>query len=204
MAAPVSYNTIKSLAEGIYKEKGSKFIASAFPVTDEADIKTIIEDIRKRHHSARHHCYAYILGVDKSIWRINDDGEPSGTGGRPILGQIRSHNLTNVLIIVSRYFGGTLLGISGLTNAYKSAAMDALRNADIMNHVIHEYYEIFFPYSSMNDVMTVIKDENITQSEQSFDLECRIKLDFSSSASERILNRLSKIEGVKSKYITTE
>ena len=201
MASADSYKTIKSFSEGIYKEKGSKFIASAFPVSNETEIKTIIEDIRKHNHNARHHCYAYILGSDKAVWRTNDDGEPSGTAGRPILGQIRSHDLTNTLIVVSRYFGGTLLGISGLTNAYKSAAMDALSNAEIIDHIIQEYYEIIFPYSAMNDVMTIIKEENIVQSEQSFDLECKVMLNFRISATERILKKWSKIEGLKYRFI---
>jgi len=204
MEASDSFKTIKSVSGGIYKEKGSKFIAFAYPAFREEEIKTIIEKTRKAYHNAKHHCFAYVLGSEGDIWRVNDDGEPSGTGGRPILGQIRSHNLTNTIIVVSRYFGGTLLGVSGLANAYKSAAMDALNNAEIINHFIQDYYEIFFPYSSMNDVMTIIKDENITQSEQSFDLECKIRLNFRSSASEKILNRLSKVKGLKYRFLVTK
>jgi uncharacterized YigZ family protein len=204
MAANDTYKTIRSLSHGIYKEKGSKFIAAAWPVTEESEIKIILENTRKEHHEARHHCYAYLLGQDGLMWRANDDGEPSGSAGRPILGQIKSHGLTNVLIIVSRYFGGTLLGVSGLINAYRSAASSALENAEIIDHIIQEYYEIIFPYSSMNDVMSVIKDENITKSEQFFDLECRIRLNFRFSASERILNRLSKINGLKYRFLITK
>ena len=197
MATPDTYKTIKSVSEGIYKEKGSKFIASACPVKNEEEIKVLLDKTRKSHHSARHHCYAYILGNESETWRANDDGEPSGTGGRPILRQIRSHNLTNILVIVSRYFGGTLLGVSGLANAYKSAAISALENAEIIDRIIQDYYEIVFPYSVMNDVMTIIKEENISQSGQSFDLECRITINFRSSASKKILNRLSNVEGLK-------
>ena len=204
MAAADSYKTIKSVSEGIYKEKGSKFIAFAYPVFQEEEIKAIIEKTRKAHHNARHHCFAYILGSEGDTWRVNDDGEPSGTGGRPILGQIRSRNLTNILIVVSRYFGGSLLGVSGLTNAYKSAAMSALDNAEIIDHIIQEFYEIEFPYSVMNDVMMVIKEENITQSKQSFDLECRVMLNFRSSGSEKILNRLSKVKGLKYRFLVTK
>jgi uncharacterized YigZ family protein len=204
MAANDTYKTIRSLSHGIYKEKGSRFIAEAWPVTEESEIKIIMENTRKEHHEARHHCYAYLLGQDGLMWRANDDGEPSGSAGRPILGQIKSHGLTNVLIIVSRYFGGTLLGVSGLINAYRSAASSALENAEIIDHIIQEYYEIIFPYSCMNDVMSVIKDENITKSEQFFDLECRIRLNFRFSASERILNRLSKINGLKYKFLITK
>lgn len=202
MAAPDTYKTIKSVSEGIYKEKGSKFIAAACPVKNEEEIKILLDKTRKTHHSARHHCYAYILGNDSESWRANDDGEPSGTGGRPILGQIRSFNLTNILIIVSRYFGGTLLGVSGLANAYKSAARSALENAEIIDRIIQDYYEIVFPYSAMNDVMTIIKEEDISQSGQSFDLECRVTINFRSSASEKIINRLSNVEGLKYKHIT--
>jgi len=204
MAAADSYKTIKSVSEGIYKERGSKFIAFAYPVFQEEEIKAIIEKTRKAHHNARHHCFAYILGSEGDTWRVNDDGEPSGTGGRPILGQIRSRNLTNILIVVSRYFGGSLLGVSGLTNAYKSAAMSALDNAEIIDHIIQEFYEIEFPYSVMNDVMMVIKEENITQSKQSFDLECRVMLNFRSSGSEKILNRLSKVKGLKYRFLVTK
>ncbi len=204
MEASDSYKTIKSVSEGIYKEKGSKFIAFAYPVCQEEEIKAIIEKTRKAHHNAKHHCFAYVLGFEGNTWRINDNGEPSGTCGRPILGQIRSHDLTNTLIIVSRYFGGTLLGVSGLANAYKSAAISALKNAEIIDYIIQEYYEILFPYSSMNDVMTVIKEENITQSGQSFNLECKVMLNFRSSASEWILNRLSKIEGLQFRFLVTK
>jgi uncharacterized YigZ family protein len=139
------YRTIKSISSGLYKEKGSRFISAAFPVSEESEIKNIIETIRREHHEARHHCYAYLIGAKQEIWRANDDGEPSGTGGRPILGQIRSAELTNVLIVVSRYFGGTLLGVSGLINAYRSAAESALANAEKIDHVINEFYEIYYP-----------------------------------------------------------
>ena len=197
-----TYKTIRALSEGIFKEKGSKFIASARPVSQETEIKTIIEGIRKEHHVAKHHCYAYILGQDGITWRANDDGEPSGTAGRPILGQIRSCGLTNVLVVVSRYFGGTLLGVSGLINAYKTAASTALANAEIIDHVIHECYEVKYPYPAMNDVMKIIKEENIIQSEHTFDLECRIILNFRSSAKERILNRLARVQGLTYKFIS--
>jgi len=203
MEASDSYKTIKSVSEGIYKEKGSKFIAFAYPVYQEEEIKAIIEKTRKAHYNAKHHCFAYVLGSEGNTWRINDDGEPSGTGGRPILGQIRSHDLTNTLIVVSRYFGGTLLGVSGLANAYKSAAIYALENAEIIDHIIQEYYEILFPYSSMNDVMMVIKEENITQSGQSFNLECRVILNFRSSAKVRILDRLSRINSLTYRLISS-
>jgi putative IMPACT (imprinted ancient) family translation regulator len=134
---------------------------------------------------------------------VNDDGEPSGTAGRPILGQINSFGLTNIIIVVSRYFGGTLLGVSGLLNAYRSAAESALRNAELTEKTVNEYYEISYPYISMNDVMKILKEENIGQSEQSFDIECRILLNFRISSKEKVLYRLSRIDGLNYRYIET-
>jgi uncharacterized YigZ family protein len=196
-----SYTTIKSSSQGIYKEKGSRFIAFAYPVADQEEIKPIIDKTRKEHHEAKHHCYAYMIGHERMIWRVNDDGEPSGTAGRPILGQINSFGLTNILIVVSRYFGGTLLGVSGLINAYRSAAASAIKNAEIIECTLQEFYEITYPYISMNDVMKILKEEDIGQSDQIFDLECRIKVNFRASARDKILNRLSRIEGLKYRYL---
>lgn len=198
-----SYKTIKSPSNGIYKDKGSRFLAFAYPLSDQDEIKPIIDKLRKEHHEARHHCYAYMIGHDRLIWRVNDDGEPSGTAGRPILGQINSFGLTNILIVVARYFGGTLLGVSGLINAYRSAAASAIENAEITESTVQEFYEITYPYISMNDVMKIVKEENINQSDQSFDLECRIKLNFRASAREKILSRLSRIEGLEYRYLET-
>ncbi|MCX6328673.1 MAG: YigZ family protein [Bacteroidia bacterium] len=199
-----SYKTIKSASCGIYKEKGSKFISEAYQVTDESEIKIILENVRRKYHEAKHHSYAYLLGNEGQVWRTNDDGEPSGTAGKPIMGQIRSFGLTNVLIIVSRYFGGTLLGVSGLINAYRSAAESALSNAEIIDHIIHEFYEITYPYTAMNDVMKIVKEENIIQSEHNFDLECRIIIDFRSSAKERIIERFSRIEGLNYRFLSAK
>jgi uncharacterized YigZ family protein len=198
-----SYITIKSASSGIYKEKGSRFIAFACPVSDQDDIKPIIEKIRKEHHEAKHHCYAYMLGQERIIWRVNDDGEPSGTAGRPILGQINSFGLTNILIVVSRHFGGTLLGVSGLINAYRSAAAAAITNGEIIECTLKEFYEITYPYIAMNDVMKILKEEDIDQSDHLFDLECRIRLNFRASESNKILSRLTRIEGLKYRYLET-
>jgi uncharacterized YigZ family protein len=199
-----TYKTIKSASQGIYKEKGSRFFSFAVPVSDQEEIKPLLDKIKKEHHEARHHCFAYMIGHERNIWRVNDDGEPSGTAGRPILGQINSFDLTNIIIIVSRYFGGTLLGVSGLINAYRSAATSALLNADITERTLQEYYEITYPYISMNDVMRILKELNLGQSEQSFDLECRILLNFRVSVKEKVLNRLSRIDGLKYRYIETQ
>ena len=198
-----TYKTIKSPAEGIYKEKGSRFVSIAIPVSDQEKIKLIIDKIKKEHHEARHHCFAYMIGHERNIWRINDDGEPSGTAGRPILGQINSFELTNILIVVSRYFGGTLLGVSGLINAYRSAAASAIQNAEVLEKTLQEYYEITYPYISMNDVMRILKEENVGQSGQIFDLECRILLNFRTNLKEKVLSRLSRIDGLKYTYLDT-
>ncbi|MCX6254275.1 MAG: YigZ family protein [Bacteroidia bacterium] len=198
-----SYTTIKSPSQGIYKEKGSRFIAFACPVSHQEEIKPIIDKIRKEHHEAKHHCYAYMIGKERMVWRVNDDGEPSGTAGKPILGQINSFGLTNILIVVSRYFGGTLLGVSGLINAYRSSACSAIRNAVIIECTLQEFFEITYPYVSMNDVMKILKEEYIGQSDQTLDLECRIKINFRASAREKILTRFSRIEGLKYRYLET-
>ena len=197
------YKTIKSPSVGIYKEKGSRFISFALPVSDQEAIKPIIDRIKKEHHEARHHCFAYMIGFERNIWRVNDDGEPSGTAGRPIMGQINSYGLTNILIVVSRYFGGTLLGVSGLINAYRSAAASAIQNAELEEKTLQEYYEITYPYISMNDVMRILKEENIGQSGQTFDLECRILLNFRVTLRERVMSRLSRIDGLKCTYLNT-
>ncbi len=196
-----SYFTIKSFSQGIYKEKGSRFIASAFPISDQEEIKNIIDKLKKENHEARHHCFAYMLGQERLIWRVSDDGEPSGTAGKPILGQINSFGLTNILIVVSRIFGGTLLGVSGLINAYKTSAASAINNAEIIECTVQEFYEITFPYESMNDVMKIIKEESINQNEHSFDLFCKIKIDFRASLREKILTRLSRIEGLECSFL---
>ena len=198
-----TYKTIKSPSEGVYKEKGSRFVSIAIPVSEQEEIKPIIDKIKKEHHEARHHCFAYMIGSERINWRVNDDGEPSGTAGRPILGQINSFGLTNIIIVVSRYFGGTLLGVSGLINAYRSAAAAALNNAELTEKTLREYYEIIYPYIAMNDVMKILKEENVEQSEQLFDLECRILVNFRVSVKEKVLSRFSRIDGLKCKYIET-
>lgn len=196
-----TYLTIKSFSNGLYKEKGSRFIAFAYPVHTQEEIKPIIETIRKEYHDARHHCFAYVLGQDRKTFRVNDDGEPSGTAGKPILGQINSHGLTNILIVVIRYFGGKLLGVSGLINAYRSASEAAIDNCEITEVTIRDYYVITFPYSSLNDVMKIIKEEEIVSSGHEFDLKCRININFRISAQERILKMMNRIEGLEYLFI---
>jgi uncharacterized YigZ family protein len=199
-----TYRTIRTVSEGTYKDKGSRFIARAIPVTDEQEIKKHLDDVRKIYHDARHHCYAYLLGRGGETWRANDDGEPSGTAGRPILGQIKSAGLTNILIIVTRYFGGTLLGASGLIKAYKAASAAAIENAEIIDHIVNVHYEILFPYSAMNEIMKIIKEESIEQTEHSFELNCSMRINFREALKNRIELKFSRIEGVKMSFIYEE
>ena len=196
-----TYKTIKSLSQGIYKEKGSRFIAYASPVSSIEEIKPILNDYHKKFYDAKHHSYAYQLGYERLIWRANDDGEPSGTAGKPILGQINSFGLTNILIVVVRYFGGTLLGTSGLINAYKTAAYEAIINSMIIECTVNNYYRIEFDYSLMNVVMNILKDENIDQSGQNFGLNCSMEISFRLSSTENILKRFSNLEKIKLTFI---
>lgn len=190
------YLTINAPAEGLYKEKGSKFIAFAIPVSNVEQIKEILEEKRKEHHDARHVCYAYILGVDKADYRSNDDGEPSGTAGRPILGSLLSAGVTNVLIAVVRYFGGTKLGTSGLINAYKVASADALENAEIIEKTVDEEIHITFDYLVMNDVMKIIKDVSPQVLSQQFDNDCKMVLSIRKGDAPNLIERLKKVESL--------
>ena len=199
-----TYKTLEKESEGIFKDKGSKFIAKAFPVKKEEDIKEIVSRLKKDFYDARHHCYAYRIGFHGENFRHNDDGEPSSTAGKPILGQLLSNNITNALIVVIRYFGGTKLGVSGLIHAYKSASINAISNNNIIEKTINEHYEISFDYLVLNDVMKIIKDENPTIESQQFDLNCLIKLNIRRKNAELLENKLSKIEGIKLKNIGSE
>lgn len=173
------YKTIEAQAEGLYKEKGSKFLSFAIPVRSVEEVKTILETYRKEYYDARHVCYAYMLGADREEFRANDDGEPSGTAGRPILGQINSFGLTNILVIVVRYFGGILLGTGGLIVAYKEATQDALNNASIVERDVMLYKEWRFSYEKMNDVMKALKAIEAKILEQGYeDGECVIKCEY--------------------------
>jgi uncharacterized YigZ family protein len=198
-----SYKTILETAEGIYKEKGSKFITYAYPVTCEEEIKEHIAVLKKEYYDARHHCYAYMLGAEKKNFRANDDGEPSSTAGKPILGQILSHDLTNILIVVVRYFGGTKLGASGLIHAYKTAAADAISNAKIVDRTVNDVYDIHFDYLVMNDVMREIKEEQPLQLGQDFNLTCKITISMRQNDIGKVLERFEKIESVKTEFIRT-
>lgn len=192
-----TYKTIAAPSEGLYKEKGSKFLAFAYPVHNLDDIKAHLEQLRKDYFDARHHCYAYILGPRKDAFRANDDGEPSGTGGRPIHGQLLSAELTDTLIVVVRYFGGILLGASGLANAYKTAARDAIDHAQIIEKTIDARYRLNFEYALMNDVMRILKEFGLKPENQQFDLECVLEVSVRQSLSVRVYDRLADLRAVR-------
>lgn len=164
--------TINKAGEGLYKEKGSKFLAFAYPISSLEDVNIKLEELRKEYHDARHHCYAYILEPDAKQYRANDDGEPNHSAGDPILGQIRSFNLTNTLIVVIRYFGGTKLGVSGLITAYKTAAEEALRNSHVIKQFITYTIKISYSYNSTNEVMKLLDQFNLKIKQQSFEEKC--------------------------------
>jgi len=163
-----TYKTLSAPSEGEFRDKGSKFFAYAYPVYTEEEWQTRLEEVKKLHHKARHWCYAYRIGIDKNNFRANDDGEPSGTAGRPILGQIDSFGLSNVFVVVVRYFGGTKLGTSGLINAYRSCTTDAFENAEIIDKMVEDVYRFTFDYSIMSDVMNAIKKNEIEPLKQDF------------------------------------
>ena len=192
-----TYKTIAGPSEGIYREKGSKFIALAFPVQSEAEVKEKLAEIQKQYFDARHHCYSYILGPNKDAYRLNDNGEPSGTAGRPIHGQLLSKDLTNTLVIVVRYFGGIKLGVSGLINAYKTAAKDALDAATIIEKTVDETYKVSFDYSVMNSVMQLLKDPYVTILGQGYEGRYLITFKIRRREADRIVTALRKINTVK-------
>jgi uncharacterized YigZ family protein len=192
-----TYKTISEKAVGIFKDKGSKFLAFAYPVCTQNEIKEIITNLKKQYHDARHHCFAYRLGAKKEIYRLNDDGEPSGTAGKPIYGQILSVDLTDILIVVVRYFGGILLGTGGLINAYRTASADALNNARIIVKIVEDLYTINFDYTDMSKVMRIIREENLEQLHHVFDQQCEISLKIRQRDSKRISNRLESIQSLK-------
>lgn len=187
------FKTLKGEARGMFRDRGSKFIAVAMRVNTLDEVKEGLERVKSEFRDARHHCYAYTIGHNDDNWRVNDDGEPSGTAGKPIMGQINSMGLSNVLIVVVRYFGGTLLGVGGLINAYRSASRDALENAKIITATIRVEYLLEFPYASMNDVMTIIKEENLEQFEQVFELACSLRVRMPLSSEERVVSRFNLV-----------
>ncbi len=188
------YRTIKEKAEGTYSEKRSKFLAFAIPVSTVDEVKTLVAEYQKKYYDARHVCYAYMLGAERKEFRANDNGEPSGTAGKPILGQINSNELTNILIIVVRYFGGIKLGTSGLIVAYRLAAAEAIAAAEIIEKTVDEDVKVKFEYPMMNEVMKVVKDMEPQIVSQDFDMDCRMTLRIRKGEAERMKEKLKKIE----------
>ena len=191
-----TFLTIAAAAEGLYKDRGSKFLAFAYPINNDEEVKSLVQHLKKEHHSARHHCYAYRIGNEGEHYRANDDGEPSGTAGKPILGQLLSHNLTNILVVVVRYFGGTLLGVSGLINAYKNSTIEAINQAEIIEKIIENNYLLEFEYPIQNNVMKVIKDHNLEIIKTAYDLNCKIEIAVRLNNEEQVSGLFQKIDGV--------
>jgi uncharacterized YigZ family protein len=191
-----SYKTIVAPAEGFFRDSGSKFLAYAYPIQNEVDTKMYLTELREIHPKAVHQCYAYRRGLDRTHYRANDDGEPSGSAGKPILNTIYSHDLTNVLVVVVRYFGGTLLGVPWLINAYKMATDDALKQAQIITKHVCDVYTLTYPYEQMNEVMKVVKAFDLIPQNQQFDNECRLQIEIRKTLLNQVLGRLEKIDGL--------
>ena len=199
-----TYLTVARLSEGLYKEKMSKFISFAIPVSTLDEVKETIARYQKEYYDARHVCWAYMLGHARTEFRANDNGEPSGTAGKPILGQINSFGLTDVLIVVVRYFGGIKLGTSGLIEAYRAAAADAIRENEIVERLVEDDIRILFEYPFMNDVMRIVKEEGPTVLSQYFELDCEMTLRQRRSLMSRLRERLSKVESLRIFVIPSE
>ena len=198
-----TYKTLKTTSEGVFRDKGSKFIGYAYPIKSETDVKPILANLKAEHPKARHFCWALRLTPDRAVFRINDDGEPSGTAGRPILNTLLSADITNVLMVVVRYFGSTLLGVPGLINAYKSASIEAVNANQIITNTINDVYELYFGYVVMNDVMKVIKEEQLAILEQEFDNECLIRFEVRKAQLNMVLGKFEKLENIEVKYLFT-
>ncbi len=192
-----TYKTITDLSEAIYTEKRSKFIAIALPVRTLDEIKTHLEFYQKKYYDARHVCYAYMLGPERKDFRANDNGEPSGTAGKPILGQILSHELTDILVVVVRYFGGIKLGTSGLIVAYREAAAEAINDATIIEKTVDQEVTVLFEYPFMNSVMRIVKEEEPEIVSQSYDMDCSMTLRIRSSLMSKLRARLEKVETLR-------
>lgn len=198
-----TYQTITQTSEGIFRDKGSKFIAYAYPIKSETDVKELVAKLRAEHPKARHFCWALRLSPDRNVFKLNDDGEPSGTAGRPILNSLLSADVTNILVVVVRYFGGTLLGVPGLINAYKTATVEALNAAEITTKTVNDVYELEFDYLMMNDVMRIMKDEQLNIIKQNFDTYCALTFEVRKANLNQVIKKLDKIEGLKIAYLGT-
>lgn len=192
-----TYHTIAKPGTGYFKDRGSKFFSFAYPLATEDQVKEILTALKKEHHSARHHCYAWRLGTEEILYRANDDGEPSSTAGKPILGQLQSFDVTNVLLVVVRYFGGTLLGASGLINAYKNAAADALKNAEILTKTVERTFRLNFTYSQINEVMQIVKQENLNVVNTKFEEKCELQFSVRKLEAEKVKEIFGNFYGVE-------
>ena len=192
-----TYNTLKAQSEGIYKEKGSKFIGYAVACYDEEEAKTHLNEWRKAHHQARHLCYAYRFGLNKDVYRVNDDGEPSNSAGAPILGQIQSADLTNVLVGVIRYFGGTKLGVGGLVQAYKTAAKEAILAGEIIEKKVWKHYQLQFDYETMPNLMFFLKSKQIDIEKQVFEIECTLRIGLELEIAQEIIEQIENMDTVQ-------
>ena len=192
-----SYRSIAAESKGLFKDNGCRFIAHAYPVETEEEVKEIVAALKKEYYDARHHVYAYRLGYLGDKFRANDDGEPSGSSGRPVLGQIDSNELSDILVVVVRYFGGIKLGIPGLIRAYKTATADALANAEIVEKIACKMYRVHFGYMGMNSVMKVFKDMGLEQRNQQFDMECSLETKVRLSQVDTFLERMQDVEGCR-------
>ena len=215
MLSPDKYTSIAAPSEGLFKDSGSRFIAYAYPISSESEVKPIVDRLRAEHHGARHHCFAYRITkvgdtlegpslTKDGIWRANDDGEPSGTAGRPILGQIDSRGLQNVLVVVVRYFGGILLGVPGLIRAYKSATADALDKAQLVERIASRRWQLTFGYELMPAVMAELKAEGLDVPDRQFAEECKLTVEVPLSKERAFLEHTEKIGIFKDKIILTD
>lgn len=195
------YKTIEKQSTGYFKDKGSKFYSYAYPLKNDEDVKEIITKLKKEHHSARHHCYAWRLGTEEIRTRANDDGEPSSTAGKPILGQLQSYELSNILVVVVRYFGGTLLGVSGLINAYRSATVEVLNNADILTKIVESTFELKFEYSMLNPVMNTLKKEALNIVRTDFQESCKLIFSVRKTEAEKAFEIFNNLYGVTIKKL---
>ncbi|PRD48156.1 IMPACT family protein [Sphingobacterium haloxyli] len=198
-----TYLTIDQSNEGLFRDKGSKFVAYAYPFENEEKLNDIIAELRALHPKARHYCWAYRLTPDRSVFRLSDDGEPSGTAGRPILNTLLSKNVTNVLVVVVRYFGGTLLGVPGLINAYKAATQEALDAARIIEKTVNDVYRITFDYLQMNEVMRLVKEEDLPILKQAFDNNCSMDVEVRKLRVNQVVEKLDMLSGVQYAYLHT-
>lgn len=196
LMTPDYYYTIEQASVAEFKDRGSKFISFAFPIADTNDFKEKLAAVKKEHPKATHHCFAYRIGLDGTTYRVSDDGEPSGSAGRPILGQIDSKQATNVLIIVARYFGGTLLGVPGLINAYKTAAALALQVTPLAQKPVLIHYKLQFDYTQMNDVMTISKQFDCLVLKQEMNLFCSLEIGIPKNRLDEVLYKLNDLRGV--------